>query len=510
MIQLSTDNNTIGNTYSTDHYEKYNQSGDKNYFEEIIDKMILDEVVGMNESFRNAISNLSKDKKRMAILSLLDKDRNLFKNIKALVDKDINKMDHIKDVILMLRDYVKVGEVEKKKFGEVMTPLDLVKEMLNTLPVEVWSNPKLKWLDPANGTGPYPIMVIYKLMIGLKNCPGLEDDEVRYKHIIENMIYVAELQPKNMFLYLCAVDPFDTYKLNIYTGSFLEDGFNYHMKNVWSIEKFDIIIGNPPYQEQVGPKKTKSIWNLFVKKSISLLNNDGFMTMVHPSGWRSLDGDFKDVQILIKNNLLYLEMHDDKDGHEMFGATTSYDWYCYSKKEVVKETSIKDQNGEIFNINLHNWNFIPAGGFDIFSNLIANDGEEKINILHSYSSYETRKKWMSKNKIDDFIYPCIYTIVKDGSINLYWSSKINGHFNIPKVIWSNGMASTPTIDETGKYGLTQFAYAIIDIVDNLKHIKKCMDSEKFTNLMKLCYMSSGNRFDRKVLSTFKKDFWKHI
>jgi hypothetical protein len=23
-------------------------------------------------------------------------------------------------------------------------------------------------------------------------------------------------------------------------------------------------------------------------------------------------------------------------------------------------------------------------------------------------------------------------------------------------------------------------------------------------------MSSGNRFDRKILSTFKKDFWRHF
>ena len=30
------------------------------------------------------------------------------------------------------------------------------------------------------------------------------DEELRYKHIIENMIYVCELQPKNMFLHLCS------------------------------------------------------------------------------------------------------------------------------------------------------------------------------------------------------------------------------------------------------------------------------------------------------------------
>ena len=133
----------------------------------------------------------------------------------------------------MLREYVKVGEVEKKKFGEVMTSLDLVKEMLSTLPEDVWTNPNLKWLDPANGTGPFPTMVIYKLMNGLKEWEP--DDNKRYKHIIENMIYVCELQPKNMFLYMCVADPFDEYDINIYTGSFLDEGFDNHMKEVWGV-----------------------------------------------------------------------------------------------------------------------------------------------------------------------------------------------------------------------------------------------------------------------------------
>jgi hypothetical protein len=110
MIQLSTDNNITGVTYSTSHYEHYEKHGDKNYFEEIVDSMILDGIEGMNDTFKSAISGLSRDKKRMAILSLLDKDRNLFKRIKALTDKNINKMDHIKDVILMLREYVKVRD----------------------------------------------------------------------------------------------------------------------------------------------------------------------------------------------------------------------------------------------------------------------------------------------------------------------------------------------------------------------------------------------------------------
>ena len=40
--------------------------------------------------------------------------------------------------------------------------------------------------------------------------------------------------------------------------------------------------------------------------------------------------------------------------------------------------------------------------------------------------------------------------------------KFDGHFDIPKVIWSNGLGTYPIIDEDGKYALTQFSYGIID------------------------------------------------
>ena len=342
-----------GVTYSVEHYEKFAETGDLNYFEEIIDMMILDGISGMNDTFRNAIRGLSRDKKRMTILSLLDKDLNLFKRIKALTDKNINKMDHIKDIIMMLREYVKVGEVEKKKFGEVMTPLELVKEMLATLPEEVWSNPNLKWLDPANGTGPYPIMVIFKLMKGLKDCPGLEDDEVRYKHIVENMIYVCELQPKNMFLYMCAVDPFDTYKLNIYTGSFLEGEFDKHMKDVWGVEKFDICLGNPPYQEVDDNLKRKpggtNLYMKFIKKSIDFSN---YLLFITPLSWMAPGNErsvnkffFRDY--FLKNTILYLESGSSQKYFNGVGSKFSYFLLKKGKEKCITKLDTNINNNRV-------------------------------------------------------------------------------------------------------------------------------------------------------------------
>ena len=56
-------------------------------------------------------------------------------------------INHVKDVIVMLREYVKVGEVEKKKYGEVLTPLSLVKDMIQTIPSDFWKNPNSKILE---------------------------------------------------------------------------------------------------------------------------------------------------------------------------------------------------------------------------------------------------------------------------------------------------------------------------------------------------------------------------
>ena len=379
---------SLGTTYSTHHYDEFSRTGNKNIFEDVIDKMILDGVAGMNESFKNAISSLPKEEKRMAILSILDKDRNLFKRIKSLTNKDLNRLDHIKDVILMLREYVKVGEVEKKKFGEVMTSLDLVKEMLSTLPEDVWTNPNLKWLDPANGTGPFPTMVIYKLMNGLKEWEP--DDNKRYKHIIENMIYVCELQPKNMFLYMCVADPFDEYDINIYTGSFLDEGFDNHMKEVWGVEKFDIVIGNPPYQEVDDNLKRKpggtNLYMKFIKKSIEFCS---FLLFITPLSWMA-PGNEKSVNkfffrdYFLENTILYIESGNSQNFFNGVGSKFSYFLLKKGKENVNTklDTCIGDERikTEINLRSIDNLFFLPTlphkSCFDIFNKVIFSTKEK--------------------------------------------------------------------------------------------------------------------------------------
>jgi hypothetical protein len=484
--------------------EEYQLTKNKNIFEEVIDKMMLE---SFTPEFSAKIMNMPLKDKRMSILSLLDKDRNLFLRIKGLINSGIGKYEHIKDVILMLREYVKVGEVEKKKFGEVMTPLELVKEMLEKLPEEVWSNPDLKWLDPANGTGPYPLMVIYKLMNGLKSCKGLEDDEIRYKHIVKNMIYVCELQPKNMFLYMCAVDPWDSYHLNIYTGSFLEEGFDKHMKEVWNLDKFDIIMGNPPYNgAETGGGN--SLWDKFIRKSMPLLNNNKYLLFVHPSAWRkpiSENSRTNDIWKLLseQNQILYLEIHSVNDGIKTFNAGTRYDFYCVEKTKKYKNTVVIDESGNRVEINCSEWNFLPNYNIEKVKKLLGTGCE----VIFSRSLYATDRPGISDTKNDVFKYPLIHSTPKKG-VRYKYADRDKGHFGVSKVIFGESGINDVIIDINGEYGITNSSIGIkISNLEDAQELKKFLLSDEFKEVLSGC-MWGNFRIDWRLFTYFKKDFWK--
>lgn len=295
-------------------------------------------------------------------------------------------------------------------------------------------------------------------------------------------------------------------KYNIHIGSYLDDEYQ---------GTFDVIVMNPPYNS---PSKNKgaghTLWDKFVIKSINQLAESGYLVAIHPDGWRGLGSGFEKVRNVLKSKqILYLEVHNTNDGVKTFGAGTTYDFYCLHNKPNTIPTKIKCQDGSIECVDISKMQFIPNGMFEEFNRLIAKDGEERVNVLRSYS-YDTRKKYVAKKQTEEFKYPIVYVTYKDGSINfMYSNTKEKGHFGIPKVIWSNGGASTPIIDEQGEYGLTEFAYFIVDEPKNLPFIQKAMLHPDFLKLMSFSDGVTGvgrHRYNRKVIALFKKDWWKEF
>ena len=506
-----------GVTYSTAHYEHYNQHGDINYFEEVIDAMILSEIGGMNETFRTAISNLPRDRKRMTILSLLDPDRNTFLKIKSLIgDGNYSKTEHISDVVNLLREYVKVAETLRRQYGEVMTPTSLITDMLNKLPKEVWSNPNLKWFDACNGVGPFMCLVIYGLMKGLKSWEN--DDEKRYKHIVENMIYSGEIQPSNVFLYMCAVDPKDEYKLNVYCGDFLAKNFDDHKKNVWGIDDFDIIVGNPPYDKSQNADGKRgggdTLWDKFVIKYINNLKSNGYLSLVHPTIWRKPQSErssSKEVnKLMMSKQIQYLEMHDSRDGMKTFNAGTRYDFYVLENCDIYTTTKINDEDRIITNVDLRGYNFIPNKGLEFFNKILASPSDEKCQVIFNVSNYETRKEYVSDFQDDVYRYTLIHTTTKSGPRYKYSSRNDKGHFGIKKVIFGDSGINEPIVDINGEYGMTQHAMGIkVDSLDEANTIKNVLMGDNFSKFLE-SVMWSNFQIDWRLFTFLKKDFYNYF
>jgi len=406
-----------------------------------------------------------------------------------------------------------VSEVEAKTMGEVMTPISLVEEMLDTLPYEVWTNPELNWLDPCNGVGTFMSVVVKRLMKGLEDFEPVA--EKRYAHIMENMIHSCELQAKNVFLYMYAFDPKDEFALNVYNGSYLDEGFNNHAKDIWGVEKFDIIVMNPPYNtEQRGDgKKTHPLWDKFVLKTVDQLVESGYLVAVHPSGWRNVKGMFKNVQTLLKDKqITYLEIHNAEDGIKTFGVTTRYDFYCLHNVPNTMFTKVKCQDGAIERADLSEMEFIPNGMFSEIQKLLAKKGDETVEIFNN-SSYHTQRSHMSKTQSEEFKYPCIDNVnTKHEAGKVYWSNiKNKGHFGVSKIIMGSFGINT-LLDKNGEYGLTQHGIGIVDTVENLKRIEEVLNNEEFQNLNKMTDVAGTKDvpLNHKAIALFRKDFWKEF
>ncbi len=285
----------------------------------------------------------------------------------------------------------------KDERGEVFTPPDLVREMLfglskkalkdgvskiwgiddvgnfvdadeddrvGGLPTEVWRNPTLKWLDPANGIGNFPIIAFYKLDYELQQLKEWRDDDKRRKHIIENMLFMMELDKGNVAICRSLFKKIHPdAKPNICCCDSLAVTYE-KMLSMFGVNKFDIIIGNPPFNTGGLLKGGGTLWPLFVKKAFELVGENGYICFVHPPGWRKFynaedrDNQGKLWYLIRKNgwNINYINISDQPPMHFPI-----VDHYVIHAKKTNNHTNYNSKfMGRIdFGETILNYSFIP-------------------------------------------------------------------------------------------------------------------------------------------------------
>ena len=279
------------------------------------------------------------------------------------------------------------------------------------------------------------------------------------------------------------------------------------------IMKFKNVLINPPYSIQVGSGKTQQVWGPLVIFTLkSTLANKGNYEAWHPLGWRNISGDYRGVWKEYQlRNVTDIEINDIIKGMEVFGEKTPYDRVLLTNEPYKGETNITFSDGTQKTMDISKMDFIPNCMVDEVMDNIAKPNEERMNILFDTASHHTQSKHMKLKQESPFTLPCVYSILLDGTINFWYSSESSHHFGIPKLILGNGANSTSTIDENGKYGVTQYSYGIIDKKENLPLIEKALHSEEFQKINQATkfYATGGNPLAYpRVLSKFRKDFWK--
>jgi superfamily II DNA or RNA helicase len=196
-------------------------------------------------------------------------------SIQEFLDKKESLADYFDETkVEDIFDYIPL-----QKTNQIFTPKHVVKMMIDLLEKEnpcIFSNPEMKFIDLYAKSGLYITELVKKLNQGLKD--KFPDENVRIKHILENQVYA--IAPSNIIYNI--VNNFVFNNLTGISHSNIKEcdlAIVAHAGNIkgklaelYGDEmKFDVVIGNPPYQEEnINRNRDDTIYHLFLDEAYKI------------------------------------------------------------------------------------------------------------------------------------------------------------------------------------------------------------------------------------------------
>lgn len=401
--------------------------------------------------------------------------------------------------------------------GSIFTKSKTINKMLKLLPKSVWKNPNLKWLDTGSGIGSFFVIVFFKLM---KHLP-ITNEEKKRKHILENMLYFVELDKKYIEI-LKDIFCSEKYKLNIFNGTFvylhtLQENINNFNENIFNV-KFNIILGNPPYQKinMKDPSKlsSKPLYPFFVENSLDHLEKDGYLLYIHPVSWRRKSKEIKILNKVLSKKLLYIYTNNNFTD---FGISAPFiNYYLLQNKPYDDEYLTKYEtvfNDKMYKGEIHlnkDLEFIPVFLSNETMNILSkvmNKSGEKFDISHE-AKFTTQKKNISKEKTEKFRYLNYHTYSKKNGPIYRYSDKIHPCSDKLKIIltFKGGYEClNPFIDE-GNMGITVEAMRLLVNNSNKDLLLEFFESDllKFLLMITTYNYGANQKNEFYIMNTFTK------
>jgi len=278
--------------------------------------------------------------KNVALSSLRKVETKLLIPYSQMRERVTEASDDQKEVLEFILENLTPKKEQVAARGEVFTPLKTVEDMLDKLPADVWTHPEYRWLDPSNGIGNFPVVAFTKLFNGIS--AAIPDENARKKHIVENMLFMVEIDKTNIQLskkLLHKMCGNSECKINLLEHDFmtLTDEI---LLDTFGVKTFHVVMGNPPYNSTGVNKGGGSLWPKFLKRIFEIVEKDGgYIVLIHPPGWRKFyDPSDRDNQGKIWHtvrdrgwNLDYIHISDNPPPH-----FPDVDYY------VIRTKSVKD------------------------------------------------------------------------------------------------------------------------------------------------------------------------
>jgi site-specific DNA-methyltransferase (adenine-specific) len=253
---------------------------------------------------------------------------------------------------------------------EVFTPPSLVNEILDMLPKEVWKNKDITFLDPVCKSGVFLREIAKRLIVGLEK--QIPDKQKRINHIFTKQLFGIAITELTSLLSRRSVycsklangkysicDEFQTEEGNIFyktmqhsweLGKCVHCGANQEIydrgknleayaypflhtdvtKKIFKNMKFDVIVGNPPYQLNDGGgtgMSAKPIYHKFIEQAKKL--NPRFLAMIIPARWYSGGKGLDDFRASMISDTRMKKIVDFENSNEIFPGVDVAGGICY-------------------------------------------------------------------------------------------------------------------------------------------------------------------------------------